>query len=188
MAYLRTVFLLLLLTSTTQADTLLASYYDKQTMFDGELVVAMGSFRQVFNPTPANLPPPYVHLKPVPDGTVFNADAAQVASAALTGDNFWVWANPYGKQVATYVPQLGYGFSGYRFTRITRTVTDADYWLETNSPYPYGGYFFGHSHGTIAQTMRFYGELVPEPSTGMLLLVSCAAACVLAGGYRWRQP
>jgi hypothetical protein len=141
--------------------------------------------------------PPFQHLfqfgEPMPtNGTMFVADDPMVTAIGaclvqsscqitfitshagagkvdLSPDTFWTWTNQswFPQKLNTYVPQLGPGFTGYRITSITQTIDKFSFTWE-------GGYY-GDYHGNIAQTVRFYGVAVPEPTACMLALFCCAA-------------
>jgi hypothetical protein len=75
------------------------------------------------------------------------------------------WDRP--ENIVPNVPQRGIGLEGYLVTRITQTV---DYITWTMS----GATLSGNAQ----QTVRLYGEVVPEPAAQPMLVIVC---CLLVG-------
>jgi hypothetical protein len=69
-----------------------------------------------------------------------------------------------------HVPQLGLGLHGYDLTRVTQTLDS----LSISGPFGLAGQYW---IGIGQQTVRLYGVTepsIPEPATGLLVLVACA--------------
>lgn len=186
----------LLVASPTSAELLLVEFNDERPDFNTasmqvDVRIEQASIGQSLKHT-------YQFGETMPaDGTTYTADDQMVIAmrSCLTNsscqlnfitsdefagkvdilpDGFWTWTNPPGftQKIFTFVPQLGPGFTGYQITNITQTINNA------NLTFSNGSY-----HGNIKQTVRFYGEAVPEPTACMLALICCAALL----GARFRR-
>jgi hypothetical protein len=115
---------------------------------------------------------------PADVGTVYEATAAEVNAIAgllkeseaniggvtMTQPYQWplhlFWDLP--RFITPHVPRVGFALEGYFVTRVTQTV---DYITWST----FGGNLVGNSQ----QSVRLYGDVVPEPSTLIALVIGC---------------
>jgi hypothetical protein len=112
---------------------------------------------------------------------------AGIETAFTTDGTFWIdnsnftqahgvdeiWTiDPLDWEITRHVPRLGHGFTGYDLTSVTQTIDGLEYVTSGNDIF-----------ADQAQTIRFYGEVVPEPAAYCLLLTS-HMVWMIAG--RWR--
>jgi hypothetical protein len=81
---------------------------------------------------------------------------------ASGGDADELWRTDRPESLRQFVPRLGVGLSGYDLTAVTQTIDRIEYFpgLTINSQQQ--------------QTIRIYGQVIPEPSS-LVLLASCHA-------------
>jgi hypothetical protein len=89
-------------------------------------------------------------------------------------DALWSHPGDFNTTINRFAPRLGVGFAGYDLTAITKTI-DQIQWTQSG----------GNWHGIGQQTVRFYGEAIPEPSTWLLAVFW---TCVISHWTRPHQP
>ena len=106
----------------------------------------------------------------------FALDISSFAPGSHPVDELWQtdW-NPKLSDIAIrqFVPRIGLGLSGYDLTAVTQTVDKIEYLMSGRQ-----------IHSFQEQTIRFYGEVIPEPSSMMLILVHGLVCCAAYGRYR----
>lgn len=96
----------------------------------------------------------------------FSLDISSFAPSAHPVDALWLSAVS-DLSIQQFVPRLGHGLLGYDLKTITQTIDRIEYQMSGRNIVSFQ-----------EQTIRFYGQPVPEPTTTLLLL--CCHAFVLA--------
>jgi hypothetical protein len=103
-----------------------------------------------------------------PNAQLLIAEMSPAGNAVGTADDIWSgFLEPEfdfsgnAAIVTTHVPRRGVGLTGYNLTRITQTIDEF-------SLVQQGRYYIAD----LAQTIRIYGDVIPEPSSWMLVTVA----------------
>jgi hypothetical protein len=104
-------------------------------------------------------------------GGIFWIDNDSHAPATHGVDAIWT-IDPLDWEISRHVPRRGHGLTGYDLTNVTQTIDRLEYVRS-------GDDIFADQ----AQTIRFYGEVVPEPGLNCLLLTA-HVMCLIT--RRWR--
>jgi hypothetical protein len=80
--------------------------------------------------------------------------------------------NNQSTTIQTFAPRLGVGLTGYRVTSITQTVDHVSFQPEGD-----------RWRVNAAQTIRIYGETIPEPGTWLLVAMALLACFGIRGRF-----
>jgi hypothetical protein len=107
---------------------------------------------------------------------IFSDPSGVIGAVTMSDTFFWNVSDFWdlSQFIMPHVPQRGLGLEGYLVTRITQTV-DYITWTMNGSDL----------NGNAQQSVRLYGEVVPEPSTLAAIAIACFfLRCVDSSGHR----